>query len=137
MKMTCVKKINSPMRLVAAALIAGISFNPVIAAAQNPVPFKAMMQSAGAEPAVPPMPDTSKQTARAGQMTGGAKVEIGVGAFLIAAGATSLALTALLTRDGWGAGIPGKTAAGYAGGGAAVIGGVTLITLGCRKRPAK
>ncbi len=113
--------------------------NSMLAAAQGPVPFKAMMQSGGTQQVAAPMPngDSSQSPAvatkakPAGRLTPKGKAMIIGGFVLVAAGAVVIAGDAAL--GSWG-GTGGKTAAGYIGGAAALGGGVTLVIFGDRGR---
>jgi hypothetical protein len=129
-------KIKLSKKLVAVGLtLIGVLFHSMIAVAQNPVSFNAMMQPAGLPAAVPPMPDTSQPTP-ANHITRSGKAEIGTGIFLVAAGVTTLWLTMALDSTGW-APNSSKAVAGFAAGTGATVGGFTLIVLGSRNHPAK
>ena len=113
--------------------------NSMLAAAQGPVPFKAMMQSGGSQQVAPPMPngDSSQSPAAptkakpAGRLTAKGKGMIIGGFVLVAAGAVVIGGEAALGN--W-AGTGGKKAAGYICGAAALGGGVTLVIFGDRSR---
>lgn len=120
-------------------MIAGMVFNSACAVAQDPIPFNAMMQPAGAQATMPPMPtakDASGLQVQLGHTTKAGKAEIGVGFLLLGAGVLSIAATALVSSSDYkpsGA----KTPALYAGGAGAAAVGVTLIAFGFHKRSAK
>lgn len=116
--------------------------NSMLAAAQGPVPFKAMMQSGGTQQVAPPMPngDSSQSPAAstkakpAGRLTAKGKGMIVGGFVLVAAGALVIGVDAAL-GSAWGTkATGGKTTAGYIGGAAALGGGVTLVIFGDRSR---
>ncbi len=128
------------MKLVAVALlILGIPCNAMLAMAEGPVPFRALMQTAGAEPAmsskpvakiVPPralhrnMPMAERRNASP------AESWLGTGVAVIT---TTVVLVSAVQGS---AGHPGRVWAGI-GGGAGMTGvGVTLIVLGSHRRPS-
>jgi hypothetical protein len=120
------------IRFVAVMLIsAGIVLSSMSAVAEGPIPFNAMMQTGGAQAAVPAKP--SGQQASPGPITNTGKTEIGAGLFLFAAGVATISITALLNTGGFKPS-SGKSSALYAVGGGATAGGVTLIALGFHRR---
>jgi len=82
------------MKLVAVALsILGMLLSSTSAMAEGPVPFSALMQTAGAQPDVPPMTDAagkatplSTPQAAPPHMTSGGKVMVGAGIGMVAIG---------------------------------------------------
>jgi hypothetical protein len=127
------KRQRSIQSLAVLFLLATIFLSSTCAAAEDPIPFSAMMQSAAAQPAVPAKPDASSQPVKTGKITGGGKTEMIVGTVLMGVGVVACIGTALLNS----AGIKpsgDKTAALYAGGAGAAGVGVTLIVLGSHRR---
>jgi len=126
------------MKLVAVALlILGMLGNAASATAEGPVPFKALMQTAGAQPSLPPMTDAKDQStavpaqpAHRPRITRGGKIMIGTGIGMVAIGGLVIAGTALLD---WGP-PTAKVDAGYATGGGLAAGGITLIVFGVHRR---
>jgi hypothetical protein len=125
--------------LVGPLLVAGLIFNSVLAVAEDPIPFKAMMQAAGGQAATPPAADANNaasQPAHAGKITAAGKGEMIGGAVLLGAGALAIGFTAAFNSTGFKT-AGGKTAALYGGGAAAAGVGVTLIVLGSHRRAKK
>lgn len=130
------------MKLVAVALLfLGMLCNSVLAAAEGPVPFRALMRNAGAQPSIPPINDAkdqstavSTQPAHTHPMTSGGKIMIGVGIGMVVIGGAALVGAAL--SQSWPA-PAGKEAAAYATGGGLVAGGITLIAFGTHRRSAQ
>ena len=126
------------MKLVAVTLlILGMVCNAVLAAAKGPVPFKELMQTAGAQASVAPITDakdqpTSTQPAHRPPMTSGGKVMTGIGIGMFAIGGVVVIGTALFD---WGP-HTAKVDAGYATGGGLMAGGITLFVLGYHRRSA-
>lgn len=128
-------------------MCAGMILSSLNAAAQDSIPFRAMMQSASAQAAVPwrSVAGPDAQTAsgqqaspnpKTGPITAAGKTEIGVGFLLIGAGVVTVSLTAALNSSGFKpSGV--KTPALYAAGGGAMAVGVTLIALGFHRHRAK
>lgn len=120
-------------------MITGILFNSTWAAAQDPIPFNAMMQSASTQTPVPPRLDAnsaSSQQVKQGHITPGGKAEI-VGGFILV-GAGAVVISAAVAFSSWDTkGAKGKTAAAYGCGAGAVAGGVTLVAFGFHRRSAK
>jgi len=113
-----------------------------LAVGQGPVPFKAMMQTAGT-PAVAnaiPTGDSHQSLAAAttrthtGPLTPKGKGMIIGGIVLVAAGAVVIAADAAFGSTMGTKGVEGRTAAAYCGGIAAAGTGVTLIVFGGRNR---
>ncbi len=130
-------RIGSSIKFVAVPLLsAGIFLGSVSAVAENPIPFKAMMQPAGAQTAVPPKPQSGQQV-QPGPISNAGKAEIGAGFFLLAAGVATLTVTVALDSSGFFKSSGGKIAAGYGAGAGATVAGVTLITLGFHKHKAR
>lgn len=130
------------MKLAAAALLVlGMLCNLTLAMAEDPVPFSALMQPAGARPAIPPITDATKDQSTAvstqpthpHRMTTGGKIMTGVGIGMVAIGGVALAGAALL--EDWAP--AGKEAAGYATGCGLAAGGITLIVFGTHHRSAR
>ena len=129
------------MKLVAVALlILGTLCNAVLATAEDSVPFKALMRTAGAQPSLPPMTDARDQStavatqpAHPPRMTTGGKIMTGTGIGMLAIGGLVVVGTALLD---W---VPStaKVDAGYATGGALLAGGATLFAFGYHRRSAQ
>ncbi len=95
------------MKLVAVALLVlGMLGNSTLAMAEGPVPFRALMQTAGAQPSVPPITDTKdKSTTLSAQpahtrMTSGGKIMTGTGIGMLVIGGVVLIGTA--AYSGWG-----------------------------------
>lgn len=120
-----------------AAMLMGVAvlLSSLSAVAEDPIPFKAMMQSAGTQTPVPPKPQAGQQVQPA-PITNVGKTEIVGGFLLIAVGVATMSITALLTSGGprpSGA----KTPALYAAGGGATAAGVTLVILGSHRHKAR
>jgi hypothetical protein len=131
------------MKLVAVALLVlGMLCNSMLAMAEGPVPFNALMQTAGAQPSVPPITDTKdKSTALSAQpthtrMTSGGKIMTGTGIGMLVIGVAAVGGTAIV-RTALGGVTSAKEDALFATGGALVAGGVTLIVFGSHRRSAK
>jgi hypothetical protein len=128
------------MKLVAVALlILGIPCNAMLSMAEVPVPFRALMQTAVAEAAMPSKldaKDSSIQSTTSKHANGG-KAERVTGGVLLGTGVAVITTTLILVSAGHGdAGHPGRVWAGI-GGGAGMTGvGVTLIVLGSHRRPS-
>jgi hypothetical protein len=125
------------MKLVAAALLVmGMLCNSALAMADGPVPFRTLMQSAGAQPTVPQATDgkdkstNPTQPARPSHMTRGGKIMTGVGVVMVASGGLVIAGTAALHDFA----STTRKAALYGGGGACATGGAVLIVLGIHRR---
>lgn len=133
------------MKLVTVSiLILGMVCNCPIAMAQGPIPFRAMMQNAGAQPVAPPMPNAKNdttasitQSAHSAHTTNGGKAMMVGGVVLLAVGATAVTLDAISGATFGTKGAEGRTVAGYVGGFAAAGTGITLIVLGNRRRSTK
>lgn len=126
------------MKLVTLAfLAAGILCNSTWSVAQSPVPFKALMQQAGAQPAIPSKPDpngTSFQPTTPKPADHG-KAERVTGAVLLGAGAATITATLVVVGALHGsAGHPGRVWAGVGGGSGMAGVGITLIVLGNHKK---
>jgi hypothetical protein len=139
MKREYTVKVRFIIRLFAVlVVVAGMLVHSMCAFAEDPVPFEAMMQSAGAPPAVPAKPDASaaaSQPANAGKITAVGKTEIIGGYFLLGTGVLTIALTAAI-NSGFKISGP-KVPALYVGGAAAAGVGVTLVVLGFHRRSKK
>jgi hypothetical protein len=126
------------MKLVAVALsILGMLLSSTSAMAEGPVPFSALMQTAGAQPDVPPMTDAagkatplSTPQAAPPHMTSGGKVMVGAGIGMVAIGGLVVMMTGLM--HDWAS--PSRQTALYVGGGGMAAGGVTLIVFGKHRR---
>ncbi len=125
------------MKLVAVALlILGIPCNAMLAMAEGPVPFRALMQTAGAEAAMPDAQDSSIQSTKSKHANGG-KGERVIGGVLLGTGVAVITTTVVLVSAGHGdAGHPGRVWAGIGGGAGMTGAGVTLIVLGSHRRPS-
>jgi hypothetical protein len=128
------------MKLVAVALLVlGMLCNAMLAMAEGPVPFRALMQTAGAEPAMPSKPDAKDSSIQSttSKHANSGKAERVIGGVLLGTGVAVITTTFVLVAAGHGdAGHPGRVWAGI-GGGAGMIGaGVTLIAFGSHKRPS-
>lgn len=123
------------MKFVAALLVLGLLSPSVSGAAQEPVPFKALMQTAGTDRTVAQTGNqsdqSSAQTASATHPSHRGKVLIGTGIGMVALGGGVLALTGI----SWGSSTK-KDAAYAAGGGLAGV-GVALIVIGLHRRSAQ
>jgi hypothetical protein len=129
-------RIGSSIRFVAVPLMcAGMILSSLNAGAQEPIPFKAMMQSASA-PAAVPAKSQSSQRVNSGPITKTGKTEIGVGYFLLGAGVVTIIGTAAVSASGYGP-RGAKSAALYGGGAGTMAVGVTLITLGYHRHRAR
>jgi len=109
----------------------------MIAVAEGPVPFKALMQTAGTQPSVPSITDAKDQsTAIATQpahktpMTSGGKIMTGVGIGFVAIGVVVIVGTAGLS--GWASSSDRDKLYGVGGG--LIAGGVTLVVFGHHQR---
>ena len=127
------------MKLVAVALlVVGMLSNSMLAMAEGPVPFRALMQTAGAQPTMTPITASQDQsTAVSTQpaprpMTSGGKIMTGVGIGLFVTGVGVLVGAAAL-NSAWGFS-PSRKAEAYGGGGGAVVGGAILVVLGSHHR---
>jgi hypothetical protein len=129
------------MKAVAVSLLVlGMLCNSMLAMAEGPVPFSALMQTAGADPGAPPITYAkdqsavvSTQTAHSQHMTSEGKVMTGSGIGMLAIGGVTIIATAML--HGWAS--PSKQSALYAAGGGLAAGGVTLIVFGSHRRSAE
>jgi hypothetical protein len=134
------KKITLPIKLVTLALIGGFAFNPTIAAAQNSVPIKAIMQSAGEQAAVPARQDANGaigQGAASAHANGG-KAERVTGGILLGSGIAVTTATLVVVSMLHGSfGHADRVWAGVGGGAAMTGAGITLIVLGNHKRTSK
>ena len=140
--------IGSSIKSLAVPLMcAGMFLSSLNTAAQDPIPFKAMMQSASEQAAVPSRSDAGvdAQTAsgqqsspnpKTGPITAAGRTEIGVGFLLIAAGVATISITALLRSSGFSPSAS-KTSGLYVAGAGATAGGVTLIALGFHRHKAR
>jgi hypothetical protein len=121
------------MKFVALALlVTAMLCNSTLAMAEGPVPFRALMQDAGAKPGGPPIPDAKNQAeiatqlARTGHMTTGGKIMVGVGASMLAIGGVLFAWPGKIT--------PNDKHELYGAGGATMGVGAILIVLGTHRR---
>lgn len=116
--------------------------NSALAIGQGPVPFRAMMQSAGTSPVANPIPTgdsnqspaVSTMTTHIGPLTPKGKGMIIGGIVLVAVGAVVVAADAAFGSAMGTSGVEGRTAAAYCGGIAVAGTGVTLIVFGGRNR---
>ena len=128
------------MKLVAVAfLVLGMLCNSTLAMAEGPVPFRALMKTAGAEPAMPSRPDAKDSSIQStpSKHANGGKAERVIGGVLLGTGVAVITTTLVVVSAAHGdAGHPGRLWAGI-GGGAGMIGaGVTLIVFGNHRRSA-
>jgi hypothetical protein len=130
------------MKLVAVALIVfGMLSNSMLAMAEGPVPFRALMQPASAQPTTTPITASQDQsTAVSTQpahrpMTSGGKIMTGAGIAICVIGGVVLVGAAALNNV-WGFS-PSDKAEAYGAGSGAVAGGAILIVLGHHRRSAK
>jgi hypothetical protein len=127
------------MKLVTVALlVVGMLSNSMFAMAEGPVPFKALMQTAGAQPTATPSQNqsTAVPTQPAHRpMTRSGKMMTGFGIGLCAIGGSVLVASAVLNNV-WGFSSSDKAKA-YGAGGGAVAGGAILLVLGNRRRSAR
>lgn len=124
--------------LIVPLLAAAMFLNSTYAAAEDPIPFHSMMQSAGSQAPVPSMQTTNSalQPVNTGHVTNAGKSMIVGGFVLFAVGVTTIAITAALNSDGFKPSDT-KTPALYGVGAGAAAGGVTLITFGFHRRSAR
>ena len=131
-------KIKWPTKFLAIPLmVVGVFLTSALAVAEDPISFKAMMQSASAPPAVPPKTDANSaagQAPNAGKITTAGKAEIVGGVVLLGTGVLTVAFTAVLTGTKFSG---PKAPALYAGGAAAAGVGVTLIVFGSHRHARK
>lgn len=110
----------------------------MLAMAEGPVPFRALMETAGAQPGLPPMTDARDQSAALSTqpahrpMTSGGKIMTGVGIAICVIGGSVLVGTAA-ARNAWGFSSSDEAKLLGAGSGA-VAGGAILIVLGYHRR---
>jgi hypothetical protein len=130
------------MKLVTVPLlVVGMLSNSMFAMAEGPVPFKALMQTAGAQPTTTPITASQDQSTAVptqpahGPMTRGGKIMTGAGIALCVIGGSVVVGTAAL-NSAWGFTASDK-AKSYGAGSGAVAGGAILIVLGNRRRSAK
>lgn len=122
-------RIGASIRFVVVPLMsAAVLLSSVGAVAEGPIPFKAMMQSAGAQSAVPPKSQSGQQV-QPGPITSAGKAEIAGGFLLVGVGIITITATAVLNTSGYTA-AGAKTPALYGVGAGAAAVGVTLIALG-------
>jgi hypothetical protein len=130
------------MKLVTVALlVVGMLSHSIFAMAESPVPFKALMQTAGAQPTTTPITASQDQPTAIptrpahGPMTRGGKMMTGIGIGLCVIGGSVLVGAAALNNV-WGFSSSDK-AKSYGAGGGAMAGGAILIILGNHRRSAK
>ena len=130
------------MKLVTVGLlIVGMMSNSMLAMAGGPVPFKALMQTAGAQPTTTPISASQDQSAAVQTqpahmpMTGGGKIMTGVGIGLCVIGGGVIVGSAALNGV-WGFS-PSDKAKLYGAGSGLVAGGAILIVLGHHRRSTK
>jgi hypothetical protein len=125
------------MKRVAVALLTfGMLCNAALATAEGPVPFKALMETAGGQPGLPSMTDardqsTSTSRVHGQHMTKGGKIMAGVGIGILAIGGSVVFTTAALGNC---FGCSSHRAELYGAGGGAMAGGATLFILGFNRR---
>jgi hypothetical protein len=122
-----------------ALLVVGLSCNSMLAMAEDPVPFRALMQTAGAQPSIPPIRDSKDQSAPVStepaprrHMTTGGKIMVGVGIGMMVIGGV-----AMLGAAGsiWATSTEKNSL--YGAGGGAMAGGAILIVLGAHRRSVR
>ncbi len=130
------------MKLITVAiLVVGMLSHSMFAMAEGPVPFKALMQTADAQPTTTPTTASQDQSTAVpthpahGPMTRGGKIMTGVGFGLCVIGGSVLVGAAALNNV-WGFSSSDKAKA-YGAGSGAVAGGAILLVLGNRRRSAK
>jgi hypothetical protein len=130
------------MKLITVALlVVGMLSQSMFAMAEGPVPFKALMQTAGAQPTTTQITASQDQSTAVptrpahGPMTRGGKMMTGFGTALFVIGGSVLVGAAVL-NGAWGFS-PSDKAKAYGAGSGAVAGGAILIVLGNRRRSAK
>jgi hypothetical protein len=128
-------------RIAVALLILGMLCNAALATAEGPVPFKALMQTAGAQPSLPPMTDAkdqstavSTQPAHRPPMSSGGKVMTGIGIGMLAIGGGVVVGTAALGNC---YGCSSHRAELYGAGSGIMAGGAILVVLGNHRRIAQ
>ncbi len=127
--------------VIVALLVAGMLSQSMFAMAEGPVPFKALMQTAGAQPSTTPITASQDQSTAVptqpahGPMTRGGKMMTGVGIALFVIGGGVIVGSAIL-NSAWGFSASDKAKA-YGSGSGAVAGGAILIVLGNRRRSKK
>lgn len=127
------------MKLIAAAaLVVAIFCSSTLTVAEGPVPFKALMRSEGAEPAVPQSTDgkaqstaTPNQPTRKTHMTRAGKIMTGVGIGFVAIGGVVMAFTPHAFAT------PTEKDELYGASGATMGAGVVLVVFGVRRRSAQ
>ncbi len=128
------------MKLVAVAfLVLGMLCNSALAMAEGPVPFRALMQTAGAEPAMPSKPDAKDSSIQSttSKHANDGKAERIIGGVLLGTGVAVITTTVVVVSAVHGeAGHPGRVWAGIGGGAGMTGAGVTLIVLGSHRRPS-
>jgi hypothetical protein len=129
------------MKVVAVALlVSGLLCNSMLAMAEDPVPFRTLMATAGAPPDVSALnagqdnsaPQPTKP-AHATHMTSGGKAMAGVGIGLLACGGIVIIGTALF--NSWEN--SSRKAALYGGGIGLAATGTVLVVFGSHRRSAK
>lgn len=129
---------RTPINFAACLLMfAALAVSSTRSFADDPIPFSAMIQSAGAQPAVPPMPDAQNASSQsaASSHAGSGTAEVVGGAILLGTGLAAVTVTVAVVAVLHGSyGHDGRVWAGI-GGGAGIAGaGVTLIVIGNHKR---
>jgi hypothetical protein len=127
------------MKLVAAALLVfGMLSNSMLAMAEGPVPFRALMQTASAQPTRTPITASQDQSSAVSTqpahrpMTSSGKIMTGAGIAIFVIGGGVLVGAAVLNLAS-----PSHKAEAYGAGSGAVAGGAILIVLGNHRRSAK
>jgi len=129
------------MKVVAVALLSlGISCHSMLAMAEGPVPFRALMQPAGAEASVPAVTAAqdnstvpSAKPVHPTHMTSGGRVMAGVGVGLLVCGGFVIGGTAAV--GSWAS--PSRRGALYGGGAGLAATGAILIVVGSHRRSAQ
>lgn len=132
------------MKLVSVALlIPGMLCTSTLAMAEGAVPFRAYMQAAGAQAAVPPPPHAKDQVTAVSNtpahthMTHGGTIVTGAGIGMLVAGGAVIAGATLASSSGFSPSSSSKKAGLYGGAAGLCAGGVTLIIFGHQRRSAE
>jgi|SRR5215831_4556957 len=132
-------KTEFPIRYLAYLFIVAAFINPMRAVGQDTIPFKAMMQSAGAEPAMPPKSDAKDGDIQSTvpKHANRGKAERVAGGVLLGTGIAVITTTlAVVAATHGSAGHPGRVWAGIGGGAGMTGAGVAFIVVGNHKRPS-
>ena len=129
-------------RVVVALLCLGLLCSSTLAMAEGPVPFRALMQTEGAQPSVAPLADAKAKSAAAStqpphtrHMTTGGKVMTRVGIGMLVIGGIVLIGTAAVGENSWAS--SSDKAKLYGAGAGIFAGGTILIVVGNHRRAAQ